>query len=60
MCKLLRITQKLNIKLSGFTLFVWVIRRSLHIDKIHKNKINSYNKLITNICNIREHNMSLI
>ena len=28
---------------SGFTQPLWVIRQSLHIYKIHKNKIRSYN-----------------
>ena len=28
---------------SGFTLSLWVIRRSLHIDKLNKNEIHSYN-----------------
>ena len=50
MCKLRRITHKLNIKLLslwvirqslfGFMLSLWVIRRSLHIDKIHKNNVS--------------------
>ena len=37
-----RIINKPNIK---FLLSLWVIRRSLHIDKIHTDKINSDNKL---------------
>ena len=42
MCKLQRISNKHNIKPFGL-LSMRVIHRSLHIDKIHKNKINSYN-----------------
>ena len=40
MCKLRRITHKLN-NPKGFMLSLWVIRRSLYIDKIHKNN-NSF------------------
>ena len=43
MCKLWQITHKLNIKPFEICSVGWVIRRSLHIDKIHKNKIHSYN-----------------
>ena len=39
MCKLRRITHKLN--KAGFMLNLWVIRRSLHIDKKQKIKFHS-------------------
>ena len=44
MCKLRQITHKLHLKPALLSLLV--IRRSLHIDKIHKYKIHSYNKNI--------------
>ena len=34
MCKLRRSTEQ---SMMGFVLSLWVIRQSLHIDKIHKN-----------------------
>ena len=37
----MRMTHKLNIKSPGFIQFV--SRRRLHIDKIHKTEIHSYN-----------------
>ena len=45
MYKLQHITYKLNISPSGFSQFVSDCQ-SLHIDKIHKNKINSYNDIV--------------
>ena len=47
MCNLQRVTHKLNIikiKAIRALLNMWVILRSLHINKIHKNKIHSYNE----------------
>ena len=46
MCKLRRITHRLNIKPRAL-LSLWVIRQSLHIDKIYKNKMYSYNNAKT-------------
>ena len=44
MCKLLQITHKLNIKPFGlYSVCDSPELNHLHIDKIHKNKINSYN-----------------
>ena len=42
MCKLRRITHKLFHKALRALFSLWVIRLSLHIDKINKNKIHSY------------------
>ena len=36
-----------NMTKSPSLLILWVIRRSLHIDKIHKNKIHSYYVIIS-------------
>ena len=60
MCKCRRNTRQLNIKHScfiqfvrafiqnGFRLYLWVIRRRLHCDKIQENEMHSYT--CTNIC----------
>ena len=57
MCKLRRITHKFNIKPGGFMLNLWVIRRSLHIDKNQKIKFHSYSEnfkllVLQDKCNI--------